>query len=244
MNCEIWIGLKDADLAKKWAGLLSIENFKCRIFENPSQYMDFLYSISINKPISLSLLEIHPKAYHQQMIMEILQRSKTIPVILVSEPSSISDSLISELLMAGADDYIDVKIGPKVLIAKIRAHIRRMDLLTTDLKPSGHKVMTKDKKIILDLISNSVLIKSAKKEKSINLTKTELQILSILLHNEDHIVERNDLFRGVWKEKCEYMNPQILDKYIEIIRKKLKPLGKNIRTVYGQGYMYTNKVKI
>ncbi|GEM_PF-2035009 len=238
MNYKIWLSLSDLDLAKKWAEFFTEENFECKIFETPSKYIDFLSSISAgaDKLPAFSILQLHPKGYNQHMILEILQIS-SVPVIIASEPSSISNSLITEILLSGADDYITLTIDPRVLIAKIRAHIRRMEISLAD-KSSAHKLSTAGKEIILDFDSNSAAIKQGKQTRNINLTQHELQILTILIHNEGRIVERNDLLKSVWREKSEDINSQTLDKYIEMIRKKLETLGDNIKTVYGRGYMY------
>ncbi|MBU2574567.1 MAG: winged helix-turn-helix domain-containing protein [Elusimicrobia bacterium] len=79
----------------------------------------------------------------------------------------------------------------------------------------------------------------SKKERIIeNLTPKEFDIFSLLLCKEGEIVPRSFLMEELWKERSGEVNCETIDKHVETLRRKLGPYGKNIKTVYGAGYVY------
>ena len=82
-------------------------------------------------------------------------------------------------------------------------------------------------------------IKTKKPNSIESLTPKEFDIFSILLSNEEQVVSRNFLMEEIWKEKSGQFNCETIDKHVETLRHKLGSYGKNIRTVYGTGYLFS-----
>ena len=71
-----------------------------------------------------------------------------------------------------------------------------------------------------------------------NITPKEFEILAALLCKEEQVVTRNFLMENIWKEKSGRVNFETIDKHVETLRHKLGHYGRNVKTVYGSGYMY------
>ena len=104
--------------------------------------------------------------------------------------------------------------------------------------------MTKTKDIELNRTTKTVRLGlKSKKIKIVSvLTAKEFDILTILICNEEEIVSRKFIMENIWKEKAGKVNCETIDKHIETLRKKLGSYGKNVKTIYGDGYAYKSKI--
>jgi len=99
--------------------------------------------------------------------------------------------------------------------------------------------MSKDGDLEVDRVRRVIRTGLGKKPSSLgNITPKELDILATLVCNEEHVVTRSFLMDEIWKEKSGQVNCETIDKHVETLRNKLGAYGKNIKTVYGSGYMY------
>ncbi|MBI4656928.1 MAG: response regulator transcription factor [Elusimicrobia bacterium] len=228
----IYSVLSDNILTKKWQEFFAAENFKFKTFKNLLRYEE---EIEICQNNIFSIIEIHPEICSYEKAEDCLRRKKGVLFFAVGS-IPVNDSMIADLLLKGADDYIILTIAPRVLAAKIFAYIRRIKL---QLIPMEEIARTCDRKLEVNLKEMFVAVKHKGK---IKLTKKEAAILYLLVSNENKIVNRESILRTIWKEKAERINSQTLDKYIEFIRKKLDSLCGNIKTIYGRGYMYKSEI--
>ena len=164
-----------------------------------------------------------------------LATRKGVSMIAMCDPGKISNSRVAELLEAGADDFISPTIDRKVLLAKIRAHLRRFAPPEPAL---ADELSSKDGRMHLDRRKHLVKVKeNGKGFREINtLTQKEFDLLAMLLRREEQVLSRTDILGEIWREKAESVNTETVDKHVESLRRKLGPLGKRIKTVYGMGY--------
>jgi DNA-binding response OmpR family regulator len=162
---------------------------------------------------------------------------KNVSAIAVAARDKAPNSVIAELLESGADDFILADIDERVLLSKVRAHLRRT---LPNLACSRTLVVSRNGDMEIDRTKRTIRtgLKGKKPAAIENVTPKEFDILSTLLCNEEQVVTRNFLMEEIWKEKSGQFNFETIDKHVETLRHKLGPYGRNIRTVYGSGYMY------
>jgi two-component system KDP operon response regulator KdpE len=131
-------------------------------------------------------------------------------------------------LAAGADDYITKPFGPRELVARLQANLRRIG---PDPEPA---VITADG-LVLDLAARTVHREGAE----VHLTPTEFDLLRLLARNRGRLMTHRDLLVSVWG--TGYGNDtQVLRAHIANLRRKIEPADgpRYIRTDPGVGYRF------
>ncbi|MBF0225224.1 MAG: response regulator [Desulfobacterales bacterium] len=152
--------------------------------------------------------------------------TKNIPIVMLTAKGDEADIVTG--LELGADDYITKPFSPRILIARIRAVIRRKQEGSTN-----NLDILKMHELEIDPGKRSVLAGGI----SVDLTFTEFQVLLILAKRPGWVFTRNqvvDLVRG-----DDYaVTDRSVDVQIVGLRKKLGEYGKYIETVRGVGYRF------
>lgn len=148
-----------------------------------------------------------------------------IPVIMLTARSE-DDDIVSGL-ETGADDYITKPFSPRILIARVKAALRR----------SGPDVKAEESNIIS---IHNIVIDSARHEthlgdEAIDLSATEFGILRFLAKNPGWVFSRSQIIDSVKGEDYP-VTARSVDVQILGIRKKLGDMGNIIETVRGVGY--------
>lgn len=152
-------------------------------------------------------------------------RSKwDIPVIMLSAKAEDEDKLFA--LGFGADNYETKPFSPKVLVAKIKALIKRVYVETQE-KESG--VTIED--LYIDADGHRVTVSG----EDINLSPTEFSLLIYLLENKNIVLSREQILTKIWGYDFEG-DIRVVDTTIKRLREKLKHMNKLIVTVRGFGY--------
>ncbi|MBN2070388.1 MAG: response regulator transcription factor [Candidatus Krumholzibacteriota bacterium] len=152
--------------------------------------------------------------------------TSTIPVVMLTARGDESD-IVSGLEL-GADDYIVKPFSPKVLVARIKAVLRRKK----NLIPKMNEVISK-KDIVIHPGKHEVLIKG----KQVSLTSTEFLILHQLARRPGWVFTRNQLI-DVARGEDYPVTDRSVDVHIVSLRKKLGSFGRTIETVRGVGYRF------
>ena len=162
------------------------------------------------------------------ILREIRATKLNTPVIFLTALSELNDKI--EGFNAGADDYIIKPFHVEELIVRIKAVLRRPDTLQPDSIITCH-----------DLSLNASTYTLSCNNVSVNLTKTEFQIMELFLKNPFKVFTRELLLSSVWGV-CSEVEPNNVDNYVYFIRRHLKELKSTskIQTVYGIGYKLSN----
>jgi two-component system alkaline phosphatase synthesis response regulator PhoP len=150
--------------------------------------------------------------------------TRKIPIIMLTAKGEESD--IIKGLELGADDYITKPFSPRVLVARIKAVLRRNVKNRLD-----EKEVIKIHEIAIHPGRHEVLVN----EKPVQLTFTEFGILNFLVRRPGWVFTRNQIVDAVRGEDY-YVTDRSVDVQIVGLRKKLGKAGKHIETVRGVGY--------
>jgi two-component system alkaline phosphatase synthesis response regulator PhoP len=125
---------------------------------------------------------------------------------------------------AGADDYINKPIKPRVLVSRIKALLRRQGSI-------GDEEIVEMNGFIID--REKYLIK--KDNLSINLPKKEFELISLLASRPGKVFTREDILKNVWGDDV-VVGDRTIDVHIRKLREKLG--DSYIRTIKGVGYKF------
>lgn len=147
------------------------------------------------------------------------------PVLMLTARHEIEDRVAG--LDAGADDYLVKPFDLDELLARLRALVRRGTVVTSD----SQELALGD--LVVDLDARNV----TRAGRHIELTKTEFELLALLLHNAGIVLTRDVIYERIWGYDFE-TNSKSLDVYIGYLRRKTEEGGASrlIHTVRGVGY--------
>lgn len=164
------------------------------------------------------------------LLREMRQNNWSNPVILLSgKKIGMVDAVLG--LELGADDYLRKPMENRELLARIRAHLRRSEVVKRDTVQ--HNISFGDLEVDLD--KRIVLLRG----EEVRLTQTEFELLRCLVQKPGQVVSRIDLLKDVWKYDKGNIATRTVDAHIYRLRRKLddvtdeKPL---ILSVPGVGY--------
>lgn len=175
----------------------------------------------------LVLMDINLPVYDGFYWCNKIRDLSKVPIIFISSRNTPMDMVMS--MNMGGDDFIQKPFYEEVLIAKIKALLRRTysytETVATIIEHDG---------IILNLNNGDVFYGDKKAE----LTKNEFKILNILMQNKGTVVSREKIMRSLWEDES-FVDDNTLTVNIARIRKKLAELGKEnyITTMKGEGYI-------
>jgi DNA-binding response OmpR family regulator len=168
-----------------------------------------------------------PQMSGRDVCREIKQQSPSLPIIVLSAASDVSDKVL--LLELGADDYVTKPFSPRELLARVRAALRR-----TVRKDAGDLIS-------FDGISaDFTKMEVTRDGESIFLTAQEFKTLKFLAQNPERVISRDELLNEVWGYQ-NYPSTRTVDNHILKLRQKLERDPSNpthFRTVHGVGYKF------
>ncbi len=142
-----------------------------------------------------------------------------VPIIISSARSDIEDKI--KTLEIGADDYLSKPYEPKELELRIKSVLRRCG----DKKRENEL----EKETLFKVDANTIYLKN----RPLNLTQAEFQVLSLLVERKNSIVSRFDIY-----DSCDFFHSEDARGSLNVIMARIKKkIGKEyIRTVKGMGY--------
>lgn len=176
-----------------------------------------------NNKIDLIILDIMMPKMDGMMTCMKIRENLDIPIILLSAKIDDSDKILG--LTLGADDYVSKPFNPMLLIARVKAQLRRYN--NFNIIASSSSITIKDLKINLD--RHEVFVN----DKEIKLTPHEFDILLLLCKNKNNVLSIEQIYENVWNEAYIEFD-RTVTVHIRRLRGKLQ--GDYIKTVWGVGY--------
>lgn len=133
-------------------------------------------------------------------------------------------------LSSVADDYVTKPFLPRVLLARIAAHLRRAG---AEADPAGEDRLLRFDSLTINQAARDVRIDAV----SVKLTPTEYDILVLLAAHPDRVFTRSQIIDHV-RGNDFAITDRVVDYQISGLRKKLGGEGQRIETVHGVGYKF------
>jgi len=205
--------------------VLELEGYQVKTANDGNAALDLIVS---SKPHAAVMDVMMPFADGLTVTRELRHRGNRTPVLLLTARHEVGDRVAG--LDAGADDYLVKPFAVDELLARVRALLRRYE------SPTSAAVMS-----IGDLSMDINKREVKRGGKVLDLTKTEFDLLHILLEQQDIVLSREYLYEHIWGFNFE-TNSKSLDVYIGYLRRKLDDSGeeKLLHTVRGVGYVMRN----
>jgi DNA-binding response OmpR family regulator len=171
-----------------------------------------------------------PRLDGLEVLRQIRQSSAT-PVLMLTARDEEADRVIG--LEVGADDYLTKPFSMRELIARVRALLRRIERARQVLEAdrTGSDAVINYSLLRLDPEAYQATLADA----PLDLTRTEFELLHLLLRNPGRAFSRSYLLDMVWGETY-VIGDRSVDNAILRLRRKLGDLGEAIETVWGIGY--------
>jgi len=164
-------------------------------------------------------------------VCRILKRDKktsSIPIIMLTVKSTETDKIAG--LEAGADDYMAKPFSAAELVARVRAVLRRI----LYVGEQGEVLVSGD--IRLDSTEHTAYVKN----RQINLTPKEFNLLYLLMKKKGKVLNRTFLMENIWG--YEYLGgTRTVDVHVRHLREKLGEQAKRIETIEGVGYKFVDE---
>ncbi|MDD5115878.1 MAG: response regulator transcription factor [Candidatus Omnitrophica bacterium] len=154
-------------------------------------------------------------------------KTALIPVIMLTAKSQESDKIVG--LELGADDYITKPFSPRELIARIKAVLRR----SSDKEKAPEIFNSGDLSVDFAKISVNV------RNRPVELTAKEFELLRTLLKAKGRVLSRDYLLDSIWGyDHAIEIQTRTVDVHVRTLRKKLRSAAKMIITVKNYGYKF------
>jgi two-component system response regulator MprA len=180
----------------------------------------------VDSPPDVILLDVlMPHVDGLTACRKLRERGDRTPVLMLTARHEVSDRVAG--LDAGADDYLVKPFALDELLARLRALLRR-----TNLSDGSGELLRVD-----DLSLDPARRQAWRGDRELELTKTEFDLLELLLYNAGIVLTRDQIYERIWGFDFE-TSSKSLDVYISYLRRKTEESGESrlIHTVRGVGY--------
>jgi two-component system response regulator MprA len=220
MKEKILIIEDDEAILKVLQRVLSYEGYEVFKALNGQQGLN---SARENRP-DLVILDVMLPGMDGLEVCRRLRLGGSLPILMLTAKDTIQDRVTG--LDAGADDYLVKPFEVEELLARLRALLRRT-------KSERQPVLS-----FSDLTLDTNTRQAYRKEREINLTATEYDLIELFLHHPRQVLTREVIFDRVWGYDFGGES-NVLDVYIRYLRQKLEEAGEArlIFTVRGVGYV-------
>lgn len=174
--------------------------------------------------VDLILLDIMMPNIDGITVLQTIREVSNVPIILLTAKSEEDDKLFG--YEVGADDYITKPFSPKILIAKVKALLKRTSQNKSNIENDFNGLS-------INKLSHEVKIDN----EIINLSPKEFELLTYLADNKGIALSRDTILDKVWGIDY-YGDIRTVDTNIKRLREKLKEKASYIITVRGSGYRF------
>ena len=213
---------------------LEAEGFEVETYNDGQSALD-----AFNRRLpDMAVLDIKMPRMDGMDLLQRLRQKTTMPVIFLTSKDDEIDEVLG--LRMGADDYVKKPFSQRLLVERIRALLRRQDVMAT-----GEVAVTEETKIMerghlrMDPLRHSVSWKG----RDVSLTVTEFMLLQALAQRPGFVKSRDQLMDVAYDDQV-YVDDRTIDSHIKRLRKKMRSVDEEfsaIETLYGIGYRYNEE---
>ena len=214
---------------------LQAEGFLTRVYSDGETALKAF----ADNPPDMAVLDIKmPRMDGLEMLRRLREKSQ-IPVIFLTSKDDELDEALG--LAMGADDYIAKPFSQRLLIARIRAILRRTDanIRVGDGSDQEAPAILERGKLMMDPARHRVTWGG----EAVTLTVTEFMILETLAQRPGVVKSRNQLMDAAYQDDI-YVDDRTIDSHIKRVRRKFRQIDDKfdaIETLYGAGYRFNDE---
>ena len=225
MGHSIYLADDEKSIRELLHSFLASDGYTVRSFENG----DALLEAFRQEPAELVILDIMMPGTDGLTACRELRSVSDIPIILLTAKDSELDYVMG--ISQGSDDYLTKPFRPTILLMKVRALLRRVEMDRG--KPAAAVDELRYGDLRYSATENAVLCGNT----PVALTQTELRLLSYMLKQPEKAYSREELLNAVWGFDSE-VETRVTDETLRRIRKKLLQAGStvSVSTIWGFGY--------
>lgn len=215
---------------------LQAEGFATRVYSDGETALKAL----LDNPPDLAVCDIKMPRMDGLELLEKLRAKSALPLIFLTSKDEEPDEALG--LAMGADDYIAKPFSQRLLIARIRAILRRAELVRSEAgaEPAAPETAATIVRGRLDL--DPTRHRVCWSGKPVSLTVTEFLILEALALRPGVIKSRNQLMDAAYSDDI-FVDDRTIDSHIKRLRRKFRSVDPNfsaIETLYGAGYSFAD----
>jgi two-component system response regulator ChvI len=212
---------------------LQAEGFATRVYSDAETALKAI----VDNPPDLAVLDVKMPRMDGMELLRRLREKSDLPVIFLTSKDEELDEALG--LAMGADDYIAKPFSQRLLIARIRALLRRTELRSL---PAGAESAASEPAQIVRgrLVMDPARHRVSWDGREVTLTVTEFMILEALAQRPGVVKSRNQLMDVAYQEDI-YVDDRTIDSHIKRLRRKFRAADsafKGIETLYGVGYRF------
>ena len=182
-----------------------------------------------NNEVHLLIMDVMmPKLDGIRATLKIRENS-SIPIIILSAKTEDSDKILG--LNIGADDYVEKPFNPLELVARVKSQLRRYMKL-------GGGTVRPDTIVIGGIELNDVTKEVTLDGDKVQLTRTEYDILKLLMQHPGQVFSPNEIYEKVWNDN-PFRNENTVAVHIRHLREKVEynpAEPRHLKVVWGRGY--------
>lgn len=222
MNKNILLVEDEPRLREIVSDYFKIEGFNIFEAANGQEAMD----IFKENEIALVILDIMIPKLDGWTVCRRIRNVSDVPIVMLTARSEEDDMLMGYDL--GADDYITKPFSPKVLVAKSKTLLKRLN----GAKGKNSEVIKVDG-IEINKMSHTVILNN----NPIDLAPKEYELLLYMIENKGIVLSREKILNTVWGYDY-YGDLRTVDTHIKKLRSKLEDKAKYICTIIKAGYKF------
>lgn len=224
-NVRVLVIDDEESIRRALKSILSARKYEVTLAATAAEGID----MSIETNPELIVLDLSLPDMDGQDVCRELRTWMAAPILILSVRGNEADKI--QALDAGADDYLTKPFQAGELLARMRAILRRAESRVVPPPELRAGELT------VNLARRQVFLKG----EEVSLTRTEFEILALLVQNVDCVVTYRMLMEKLWDDK-EDRDPQLLRVHVSNLRKKIEPvpsLPRFIHTEPGVGFRFT-----
>ena len=235
MSITIALVDDDRNILTSLSVTLQSEGFVTRLYSDGEAALKAL----VENPPDLAVLDIKMPRMDGMELLRRLREKSDFPVIFLTSKDEELDEALG--LAMGADDYIAKPFSQRLLLARIRAVLRRTEMrarpATEDVEPEQAEIARG--RLVMDPARHRVKWNG----RDVTLTVTEFMILEALAQRPGVVKSRNQLMDVAYQDDI-YVDDRTIDSHIKRMRRKFRAADESfnsIETLYGVGYRFAEE---
>lgn len=212
----------EARLRKLIADFLKKEGFQIIEAQDGAEALELFAS---ENKIDLVILDVMMPKYDGWVVCHQIRKTSSVPIVMLTAKSEESDQIFG--FEIGADEYIPKPFSPSILVARVKALLRRAENFNPNKSILTYHGLVIDKK------RHSVLVDG----EAVELSPKEYELLVYLVENQGVALNRDQILNSVW-DYDYFGDARTVDTHIKKLRMKLKDKGRYLQTVRGYGYRF------